>query len=192
MNRRGTTVLALVFTLFGVIAMVGAAAAVQTSGSLRTVERVQARRLRDRALEAAVDEATAALEAGLADVAKAPAGAKRDLGQTVRWPGRTTTLTSEYLYFPTITAEHLAAAGITFPEPIRLLSTPWEIAWDGAGTHAVERGVLSLSVAVVARVGATSLRSRITVRRQIALAETSGRLHVIVMPGSIGREVVEL
>ena len=191
MNRRGSTVLALVLVLFGVIAMAGAAAAVQTSGSLRTVERIQARRLRDRALDAAVDEATAVLESGLANVPPAVAGQRRDLSQIVRWPGRTTTLASEYLYSPTLVAARMASADVLYPEPIRMLSTPWEMIQDG-GTRAIERGVLSISVAVQARCGATLLRSRVTVRRQIALTAGATALRLTVMPGALGREVVDL
>ena len=193
MKRRGSSVLALVLALTGVLAMAGLAAATQTSGSLRTVERVHARRLRDRAVDAAVEEASAALEAGLADVPPGAAGQGRDLGLLVRWPGRTTSLESEYIYSPALASARLAPAGVEFPEPIRMISSPWETAWGtGKDAHVLERGVLTFSITVSAHDGRAQLRTRVTVRRQLAVARVGGRLRVVVLPASLGREEVEL
>jgi hypothetical protein len=191
--RRGLGVLALVVLLAGVLLVAGFSASYQVSSARRGMERIEARNLREIAAGSAFEEACARISRGFARAELLRAGEQRDLGSALRWPGTDKPLTTPHTVEPEVARQDFAAAGVTFPAPVTVVSGAWDRAerqQDGE-TIVQELGIVRLTTLVRVMCAGQAATHQVSALRYVYARPVDGQLELAIGTRNLALEVIE-
>jgi hypothetical protein len=197
--RQGSTIVLLVVVALALMGFMAIVSSQQLSSSRAVMEQCQTLRIRDLAVDSAIEEVCSAVESALPTQSSSIPSTGRDLSQVVKWSGTSGPLLSQtHQLDPSLTRDAFKKDGVSLPDPVVVQTGSWYSipapASPGAGGSGYDLGILQVSFRVKVKTASRSGDWKVTIRRYMMTCPTdkSDKLGFKVLPQNLAVEVKSL
>jgi hypothetical protein len=187
--RTGSLLLCLVLLWLILLVTLGVSGMGERTSARLVLEQCQNLKLRDMAVDSAIEEACDRLESTFNSIIAAADDAPADLSPLLEWPGGGDSLVgTTYRFTPAKTEALMRTAGISFPDGITIRSS--ELLFqqppvgDDGSPLAVEIGIFEFTMPVKLQPDVANRRWTITARRTVSTAPGVDGLSLALRIGS--------